>query len=87
MTTQSPDNPYVPPASPVSDTILPEKSGFIRNGRKLPAGRGTAWLGEAWEMFKQSPGTWIGLVLVAVMLIMASSFVSFLFKPLMLGAS
>lgn len=32
--------------------------------RKLAAGRGTEWIGEGYGLFRQSPGTWIGILLI-----------------------
>jgi uncharacterized membrane protein len=37
--------------------------------RQVGAGRGGEWIGEGWAMFRQSPGTWIGLVVVWVLLL------------------
>ncbi|APV52342.1 hypothetical protein BWI17_07285 [Betaproteobacteria bacterium GR16-43] len=33
-------------------------------GRKTEGGRGTAWFGEAWKIFMLSPGVWIGIFLI-----------------------
>ncbi|MDP9141302.1 MAG: hypothetical protein M3O62_11000 [Pseudomonadota bacterium] len=37
--------------------------------RQMDAGRGSEWISEGWNLFKQSPGTWIGLVVVWVLLL------------------
>ena len=32
--------------------------------RKLAAGRGSEWIGEAFGLFRAAPGTWIGILLI-----------------------
>lgn len=41
-----------------------------REPRALPAGRGTAWWSEGWQVFKAAPGIWL-LITVVLFLIMA----------------
>ena len=48
---------------------------FVPAGRTRDAGQGTAWLGAAWEMFKQAPGIWIALVVIYIVLAMVLSFI------------
>ncbi|MFT3734489.1 MAG: BPSS1780 family membrane protein [Rhodocyclaceae bacterium] len=63
---QQSSNPYAPPVAHVDDA----HSGggapgvLIPGGRSVPAGNATSWLGGGWEMFKQSPGAWIGIFLI-----------------------
>src|SRR6202171_1231845 len=45
------DEFVLPPAAPVTP-------------RSVDAGRGLAWLTEAWRLFAQSPGVWILVVLI-----------------------
>ena len=64
-----PQNPY---EAPSSDLVVDQDfvDGSLRDiPRKLAAGRGLAWIGEAWGYFKQSPLNWIlmFLILVAMM--------------------
>jgi hypothetical protein len=44
---------------------------LIENGRKVAAGRGAAWIGEGFDLFKQSPGVWIGLIVIFGLLTIA----------------
>lgn len=57
------NNPFAPPkatlAGPQADT-----GELILEGRKLPARRGFAWMGESWRVFRLSPGKWIVVFLV-----------------------
>ncbi len=59
-----PNNPYSPPLASVDDASTAEAGLYIAGGRVAPAGNGSKWLGTAWGMFKQSPGTWIGMFLI-----------------------
>lgn len=36
--------------------------------RTVAAGRGSEWLGEAYALFRQQPGTWIGIILLWLLL-------------------
>lgn len=56
------DNPFAPPKAAVLEADTDE--GFVVEGRKVPAGRGTAWIGESWELFKRSPGIWIAIFVI-----------------------
>lgn len=61
MSDQNPDHsPAVrtgpPPSGPDVELVNPPN--------KLDAGRGTAWLGEGWRLFKKEPWLWIGMVAV-----------------------
>lgn len=72
-----PRNPYAPPASQVADRDdslpLPDTGRFIPYGRRRPAGRGAAWIGDAWRMLRSQPGMWAAaLVLMLVAYIVLS---------------
>ena len=71
------NNPYAPPAARVADLVETneEDGSFIRNGRTVPAGHGANWLGAAWRMFKQSPGSWLLLLLIAFIIFCTLSFI------------
>ena len=56
-------NPYAAPKAAVADATIPAKGNFVPGGRGVAAGRGLSWIGEAWDLFKQAPGLWIGIVL------------------------
>jgi len=61
------NNPFKPPEAVVSD-YRPEAGNFIPEGRRVPAGNGVAWLSQGWELFRAAPGTWIGLSVVYILL-------------------
>lgn len=83
------DNPFAPPKAAVLEAR--EDGGLILEGRKLAAGRGTAWFGEAWRLFKRSPGIWILLFLIFMVLnivlavIPAGSIVAYLLYPVFMA--
>ena len=63
--------PTIPPAAPQGAAPGPGK----REPRSLPAGQGTAWWSEGWQVFMAAPGTWIGLIVVFILLMVAMAFV------------
>ena len=61
------DNPFAPPKATVLEA--PSETGaYIAEGRKLSAGRGIAWFTDAWKIFIQSPGMWVLLFIVFLVL-------------------
>ena len=73
-----PQNPY---EAPSSDLVVDQDfvDGSLRDiPRKLAAGRGLAWIGEAWGYFKQSPLNWILMFLILVALMFLLSLIPFL---------
>ena len=61
------DNPFAPPKAAVLEAAQ-EHGEFVPEGRKLPSGRGTAWFSEAWAIFRQSPGVWVLLFVIFIVL-------------------
>jgi uncharacterized membrane protein len=49
-----------------------------RDPRVLAAGQGAAWWSEGWQVFMAAPGTWIGMIVVLLLIMLALSFVPFL---------
>jgi hypothetical protein len=84
-------NAYAPPGAAVED---PHEGGgslgtLLPDGRGVPAGRGLSWIGGGWQLFKQSPGVWIGIILILFVLNALASFlgtlgdvVMFLLNPI-----
>lgn len=70
-------NPYrTPEAVLIDDTQKSESDGELRSEpAKQPAGTGAQWLGDAWNLFKDAPGVWIGMTIVFVLILMVLSFV------------
>jgi uncharacterized membrane protein len=60
-------NPYAPPRAAVLEAEDGERD-LILEGRKLSASRGKAWFGEAWTIFRLSPGKWVLLSLLFFLL-------------------
>jgi len=54
-------NVYAPPGAPVDDPHQGADDGapFVQGGRSVGAGRGVAWIGEGWQLFKHNPLIWI----------------------------
>ena len=75
-TPESPgSNPYGAPLAPVSDRPSDQAGALVDGGRALPASRGLEWYGEAWRLFRVSPGAWIGIwVLFVVCMVVVSIF-------------
>src|SRR5258708_13405286 len=67
-TSQDRDNPFAPPTAAVLEPAALGLGQYVPGGRKVPAGRGVAWFGEAWDLFKRSPRKWV-VILIAFLLI------------------
>jgi hypothetical protein len=87
-------NPYGAPLARVTDAPSAEAHGLLDQGRAVPAKRGLAWYGDAWRLFRVSPGAWIGLwvlfvVLVTVVTIipLLGAIATFLLTPIFLGGA
>lgn len=70
------ENPYAAPRTHVED--IPESlpdGQFIPDGRGVPAGNGWRWIADAWRFMGPQRWTFIGVVLLFWILILAASFV------------
>ncbi len=63
------DNPFQAPAARL-EQAFPESGDLLDEARRVSAGEAIAWLSQGWEMFRQAPGTWIGLSVVFVVVMM-----------------
>lgn len=85
------NNPFRVPEARVADPGYALAGNFVLEGRKVPAGNGWLWIVQAWELFKQSPGMWIGLCLLYMLMIMVFSILPIvsmavsLFMPVFIG--
>jgi uncharacterized membrane protein len=71
---ESENNPFKAPTAQVADIADGTVVGdFIPEGRGVPAGNGIGWLASGWELFKQAPGTWIGLIVVYLVIVLVLS--------------
>jgi len=83
-------NPYAPPqwdAPAPERTLTPD--GFLPAGRGVEAGRGFQWISEAFELFKKSPGIWIVIFIINMVIMWvlglvpyAGSLAGYLLAPL-----
>ena len=88
-----PSNPYEAPTARLSDQTIAGASGdLIENGRRVPAGNGPRWIRLGWDLFKVKPGAWIGILLIAIVIVVVASLiplvgglVNILVQPLLLG--
>jgi hypothetical protein len=84
-------NPFEAPRARVDDPG-PAGSGALRAvPRAVETGRGLGWLGDGWRLFKEAPGTWIGILLVWILISLAISLIpvvnllSNLINPVLIG--
>lgn len=61
-------NPYAAPKAPVADATIPLPGNFTPGGKARPAGEGWTWIADGWHFFLRSPGTWIAIALVMIVI-------------------
>lgn len=61
------DNPFAPPKAAVLEAESPDGE-LVPDGQKVAASRGSSWFGEAWALFKASPGVWVLMFVVFMVL-------------------
>ena len=66
------------PLPPLSHSVPAPAGPGKREPRRLNAGQGAAWWSEGWQVFMAAPGTWIGLVVVLMLLMAALTIVPLL---------
>lgn len=71
-------NPYAAPKAPVADETLVLPGNFNPGGRSRPAGSGWRWIAEGWRLFMKSPGIWIAITLVMLVISFAANFIPFI---------
>ena len=58
-------NRYAPPSTPLAEQAREvETDGYLGEPQVVGIGRAIGWLRDAWSLFKQRPGKWIGAVLL-----------------------
>jgi uncharacterized membrane protein len=65
----------LPPLSTTVRSAPPPPGPGKRDPRTLPAGQGAAWWSEGWQVFMAAPGTWIGMIVVLFLIMIAIAFV------------
>lgn len=69
-------NPYAAPKAQVARESEGAGPGeLIEGGRKVGSGRGAAWLGEGFTLFKQAPGVWIGITIIFFVMFIAMAII------------
>jgi uncharacterized membrane protein len=71
-------NPYAAPKAAVADATTAMQGNFVPGGRGVAAGRGWDWITGGWDLFKKQPGMWIGLVVVAAILMIVMAVIPFI---------
>ncbi len=66
-------NPYAPPRAPLEHAAAVGTEQFLPKGRAVAAGRGWNWLVDAWPFFTAAPGTWIGIGVVFLLMMIGLS--------------
>ena len=66
-------NPYAAPKAAVADDTVILDADFVPGGRAVEAGRGWSWIAAAWDLFKRQPLTWIGTILLLLVILVATS--------------
>lgn len=83
-----PHNPFATPRARVDDPASPGSGALLDPPRGVETGRGFAWFGEGYRLFREAPGTWVGAVLVWLLLNFALGFIpgaGNLINPVLLG--
>lgn len=70
-------NPYQAPQSNVAEAPTGDGS-LVEVPKAVEAGRGVAWLSEGWTMFRQAPGVWIAITVIAGLGFIALGMIPFL---------
>jgi uncharacterized membrane protein len=70
-------NPYKAPEAHVADvaTATADNRGFNAEGRVVAAGNGWQWISDGWQLFRQQPGVWIGILVVFALLLIGLNFI------------
>src|SRR5438105_546794 len=89
MVPPEPDDPggFSPIGNPEAPAATP-----IPGGRTVDLGRGLSWLGEAWGLFKEAPGSWVAcfLIFILIMIVLAvipvlGNIAGALISPILIG--
>lgn len=58
------NNPYAAPSAHVSDHVSQEEGSLCDPPNLVSASRCISWVSEGWDLFKDNPGVWIGMIAV-----------------------
>lgn len=86
------DNPYAPPQARVADAAAEMDGDFLPAGQRVPAGNGWGWITEGWAFSGLQRGTFTGIFVVYLLIMIGVSIVPFagglataLFGPVLTG--
>ena len=68
-------HPEPPPAPVPQHPQGNQPPRLFAEPRKVPAGEGAAWIGDAWRIFKKRPGTWVLMIFIMFLIMFVGSFV------------
>lgn len=71
-------NPYAAPKAQVADAAAALPANFHPGGQARAAGRGWDWIAEGWRLFTKAPAMWIGITVVAALIMIVLAFIPFL---------
>ncbi len=69
------ENPFSAPAARISDYAAMEEGDLLSEPARLDAGRGVSWIGEAWDLYREAPGVWTGIIVVQWLIIIGMSLI------------
>ncbi|MFZ5558158.1 MAG: BPSS1780 family membrane protein [Pseudomonadota bacterium] len=73
------NNPYAAPSARVADAVPAGDDGtLIEGGQSVAAGRGWAWIKEGYALFRESPGTWVLIIFVMALILIAIGLVPYM---------
>ena len=70
-------NPFQAPNAYVDDVRQGSSGSLLDEPTSLSAGRGTAWIGDGWSLFREATGLWIGISVVFLIILMGLSMIPF----------
>jgi uncharacterized membrane protein len=71
-------NPYAAPRAQVVDATVVPRGNFLPTGRSVPAGNGWTWITAAWQHFRARAGLWMGMVVVATLIMVGLMVIPFI---------
>lgn len=71
------DNPYAPPQARVADAAVEMDGDLLPEGQRVPAGNGWSWIVEGWAFMGIQRGTFIGIFLLYMVVLLGASIVPF----------
>jgi hypothetical protein len=63
-TPSTPQDPFAPRNASARESDNSTGEGLVAGGQAVDSSRGTAWWSDGWTIFMKQPGTWIGLFLI-----------------------